>query len=1314
MSSAFGGLRSVCRLLSHAANTLVLLSAVTFGSAWQAEAAPSAGCTAINATWGGGVTLANSEELWNQDRYTAPAPNGLSGMEVSAGETITYSVTTSGSASSDRYSNAGFALYKDLGTPDADDVIVEDYAIQDNELSLSGTHTVAADNTGFIVYAWSGSANGTVQVTVTCTSAPPAPQITGHPSNASVQAGAQATFSVTATDATSYQWQVNDGTGYVGIANGGSYSNATTATLTINPALASMSGYMYRAIATGVGSATSSSATLNVQSAPSLTAVSPATGSVAGGTSVTLTGTDLLGATSVRFGTGSAISVTVNSATSISAVTPSGTAGTVDVAVTTAGGTFTLPGAFTYVVASADASLSNLALSSGSLTPAFASGAYSYDANVTNGTSSIDITPTANEPNATITVDGVAAASGVARSIVLDVGPNSIPVIVTAQDGLSAKTYTIAVKRASAVPTITSVSPASGSTSGGTSVILTGTNFTGTTSVWFDVTPASSYTVNNDNSITATTPAHAAGSVGVGLVASGGSVATSNAFTYIEPTPLAMSPPSGALAQATIGTVYSQTITATGGIGPYTFTVNQLPAGLTLDGNIISGTPTTSGTVSFTVTALDSNHASLQVNYSITVRPAAPVAVAGSATVAANSSSNPITPQVSGGTTDFVTVASGPAHGTASAVGKMIVYTPTAGYSGPDSLTYTATGQGGTSAPATVTINVLSNMNISTPNLPTATVGVAYSHALTASGGSGTYSYSLSSGTLPPGLSIVGSSIVGTPTSPVTVNFTIMATDTYGASASANCTMTVVAPAFSFSPSGGALAEAMSGEDYSAQVTATGGTGALIYNVASGNVPGGLVLNISTGALTGPLDDATEGDYAFSIGVRDQNGETGSANFTLRVKPRAVGVQNQVVDVPSGSDPVDVYLNRGATGGPFTDAEATFVEPANAGTATIIRGQVAQAMPFAAPIGWYLNFKPNPRYRGTVRVGFRLTSALGSNLGTVTYNLGVAQDVAENIDARVRGFVEARQSMIASAIAIPDLMERRRMQAANAPVTAQVSPSNDGLALGFASSLAQLGGSAMPSAGVAASPFNIWIDGTLMAHKRDDNAGDWGSFGMVSLGADYLLSEKALVGLSLHYDRMSDPTDEDVLLTGNGWLAGPYASFEFGKGVFWNTSLLYGGSSNDIDTEFWDGSFNTSRWLFDSSLKGQMRLDDITMLTPRLRAVYFSEEVDDYAVRNDLGDEIEIDGFNQEQLRLSLGAEITRTFELANGSTLMPKLGVTAGYSAIDGSGLFGTVTTGLSLQTVNDWTIDAGLLLNIENEGGKTVGAKLGVSNRF
>ena len=83
--------------------------------------------------------------------------------------------------------------------------------------------------------------------------------------------------------------------------------------------------------------------------APTVTAISPNTGSTAGGTSVTITGTNFTGATGVTIGGAAATSVVVVSATSITAVTPARTAGAKDVVVTTPSGSGTGTGLFTYV-----------------------------------------------------------------------------------------------------------------------------------------------------------------------------------------------------------------------------------------------------------------------------------------------------------------------------------------------------------------------------------------------------------------------------------------------------------------------------------------------------------------------------------------------------------------------------------------------------------------------------------------------------------------------------------------------------------------------------------------------------------------------------------------------------------------------------------------------------------------------------------------------------------------------------------------------------------------------------------------------------
>jgi large repetitive protein len=1147
--------------------------------------------------------------------------------------------------------------------------------------------------------------------------------------------------------------------------------------------------------------------------APTVTSISPTSGPVAGGTSVTITGTGFTGATAVTIGGQPATGITVTSATKITAITPAGTVGATNVVVTTSYGSSALTNGYTYV-----APTIAFSPAAGALTGATVGTAYSQTVTASGGTAPYTYAITSGSLPAGLSLD---TTTGAITGTPTTAGNASFTITATdANSFTGSASYSLAVTVAAPVANAVSATVATNSSSNAITLNITGG---AATSVAIG-SPASHGTATaSGTAITYTPTAGYSGSDNFTYTAtnaSGTSASATVTITVSAPT-FVMSPAAGALTGATAGTAYSQTITASGGTAPYTYAITSgsLPAGLSLDTTTgaITGTPTTAGNASFTITATDANSVTGSASYSLAVTVAAPVANAVSATVAANSSSNPISLNITGGTATSVAIGTAASHGTATASGTAITYTPTAGYSGSDNFSYTATNASGTSAPATVTITVTAptfTMSPAAGALTAATVGTAYSQTVAASGGTAPYTYAVT-GTLPAGLSLntTTGAITGTPTTAGNASFTITATDANSVTGAANYSLAVAAqsvalalspssgaltaatvgnaynqsvtatngtgpytysgtglpnglsintstgaitgtpttagsytitvaatdstsPANSgsssytlvvnaaativFSPSGGALKDAMAGEAYSQQISVTGGSGTLIYSLASGTLPKGMVLNISTGALNGPLDTGTEGNYTFSIQASNSNGATGSASYTIKVAARAVTVADHVVEVPAGATPNNVYLNKEATGGPFFEADIVAVEPPEAGTATLIQGELAAVATGSLPVGWYLKFTPNPAYSGQVRVSYRLGSSLGSsNTGAVIYKINYnAEQVAADIDNLVHSFVKSRQSMISSTIKVPGLMERAGMARATTPVTTRVSPSATGMTLGFSTSLAQMESARDSADGIAggySSPFNIWIDGALLAHNdKETNGSKWGSFAMINLGADYLINDRALLGFSFHYDRMTDPSDQDAMLTGNGWLAGPYTSFEIAKGVFWDASLLYGGSSNTIDMPLWDGNFDTLRWMMDTSVKGKWSLDEVTVVTPKLRAVYFSETVDDYTVKNSAGDMIDLDGFTSEQFRVSLGAEIARSFTLASGSTMTPKLGITTGFAGLNGSGMFGSITAGASLETTEAWAIEANLLFNIEGEGEKSVGARAGLSRRF
>jgi len=120
-----------------------------------------------------------------------------------------------------------------------------------------------------------------------------APTINTNPTPSTICAGANTSFSITATGAITYQWQVDNGGGFANIADNAIYTGSTTTTLNITAAPFSFNGYTYRCVATnGTGSTNSNNATLTVTalpSGPTILAKTPNTATVADGTPVSAT-----------------------------------------------------------------------------------------------------------------------------------------------------------------------------------------------------------------------------------------------------------------------------------------------------------------------------------------------------------------------------------------------------------------------------------------------------------------------------------------------------------------------------------------------------------------------------------------------------------------------------------------------------------------------------------------------------------------------------------------------------------------------------------------------------------------------------------------------------------------------------------------------------------------------------------------------------------------------------------------------------------------------------------------------------------------
>ncbi|WP_182913265.1 putative Ig domain-containing protein [Xanthomonas vasicola] len=331
------------------------------------------------------------------------------------------------------------------------------------------------------------------------------------------------------------------------------------------------------------------------------------------------------------------------------------------------------------------------------------------------------------------------------------------------------------------------------------------------------------------------------------------------------------------LPAATAGSAYSQTLTASGGTPGYTFVVSAgaLPAGLTLNASgVLSGTPTASGSFNFTVTATDNGApTSGSRAYTLTVAGAnvtlpATTLPAGTAGQAYSSAITPAT----GGIAPYsyaLTAGALPAGITLNSSSGALSGTTTS--VGGFSFTVTATDStSGTPSQGTrgYTLNIAAPTIAVTPSaVPTATRGTAYSQTLRASGGMAAYSYAITSGALPAGITLASNgTLSGTATVEGTFNFTVQATDANSFTGAQACSLTVAGPNLVLPAS--ALPAGTAGQAYAAAVTpATGGTAPYRYAVTAGALPGGVVLDAATGGLSGT--PTVSGTFTFTLTVTD-------------------------------------------------------------------------------------------------------------------------------------------------------------------------------------------------------------------------------------------------------------------------------------------------------------------------------------------------------------------------------------------------------------------------------------------------------------
>ncbi|MDX2150168.1 MAG: Ig domain-containing protein, partial [Bryobacteraceae bacterium] len=369
-----------------------------------------------------------------------------------------------------------------------------------------------------------------------------------------------------------------------------------------------------------------------------------------------------------------------------------------------------------------------------------------------------------------------------------------------------------------------------------------------------------------------------------------------------------------------VGVTYvATTVTISNGLQPFTIgTSGNFPPGLTLTPSTnsftVSGTPTTPGTYTWSAVVTDASGVQRTRSYTVVIA-AAPLAVSTTSLPAGvfNTAYGPVNLAATGGVAPYTwSIDPGPTlhNGLTLSSGGAISGTPLQAGSRAITFRVTDSQQTPATATATLTLNVTApTLSVNAVTLPTGTRTVAYNATFTATGGVPGYTFAVTQGALPPGLTLAsGGALTGTPTQTGTFNFTVQATDTQPVSAQRVFSITVIDPPQITSPAN--LPAGVQNSSYYFAFSATGGQAPYTWErVGEGPLPAGLTLG-SNGQLTGT--PTTQQTRTFMVRVTDALNNTAEAPFTLVIGP---ALQIVTAALPNGAVGAPYNLQLLASGG---------------------------------------------------------------------------------------------------------------------------------------------------------------------------------------------------------------------------------------------------------------------------------------------------------------------------------------------------------------------------------------------------------------